>query len=97
MEFEIFKIPRPDLVIYLEVPIEFSQKLMAEEKSEKKKYQKGKKDLHEADANHLLNAKKSALKMIEEKNNWIKIDCIKKENCKVWKILENWFGKNLIL
>lgn len=78
LEFEVFKIPRPDVIIYLEVPLDFSKKLMAKEKGEKKKYRKGKKDLHEGDEEHLLNAKKSALKLIREKNNWIKIDCMKK-------------------
>lgn len=95
MEFEIFKIPRPDLVIYLEMPIKFSQKLIAKEKGEKKKYQKGKKDLHETDVNHLLNAEKSALKIIKEKNNWIKIDCVKKGRLQSVEEIEELVWKEL--
>lgn len=80
MEFEIFKIPRPDAIIYLDVPLSISRKLMQkEDKNEKKRYQNGKKDLHETDPTHLLNAKKSAIKLIKKQNNWVKIDCTKNE------------------
>ncbi len=78
MEYNVFKIPRPDVIIYLDVPLNISRELMAnEDKSSKKSYLKGKKDLHESDPAHLLNAKKSAIKLIKKQNNWIKIDCVK--------------------
>ena len=78
MEFEVFRIPRPDRIIYLDVPLDFSQRLIAKEGGKKKVYQKGKKDLHENNQKHLLDAKKSALKMVRERNNWTRIDCTKK-------------------
>ena len=78
MEFQVFKIPKPDLIIYLDVPLDKVRELMRkEDKSVKKSYQKGKTDMHETDQEHLENAKKSAIKMIEENNNWIRINCIK--------------------
>ena len=80
MEFDVLKIPRPDLIIYLDVPIKKVRELMSkEDKSLKKSYQKGKKDLHETDPTHLENAKKSAIKMIKENNNWIRINCVRKD------------------
>jgi len=78
MEYGIFGIPRPNVIVYLDVPLEVTRKLMEKEnKDKKKRYQKGKKDAHESDPRHLERAKKSAMKMIKEKNNWIKIDCTK--------------------
>jgi dTMP kinase len=79
LEFKVFKIPRPDLIIYLDVPLEIIRKLMRkEDKSLKKSYQKGKRDMHETDPKHLENAKKSAIKMIKDNNNWLRISCVKK-------------------
>jgi len=78
MEFGVFKIPRPDLIIYLDVPLEQVKKLMEkEDKNVKKSHQHGKKDMHETDPKHLENARKSAIKMIKENNNWTRINCVK--------------------
>lgn len=78
MEFEVFKIPRPDLIIYLNIPLDITQKLLInKEKSRKKRYLKGKKDLHENNKNHLENAKRSALDLVKRFNNWVQIDCAK--------------------
>jgi dTMP kinase len=37
-----------------------------------------KKDVHESDHKHLENARKSAIKLVSELNNFIKIDCVSK-------------------
>lgn len=76
MEFDVFKIPKPDLVIYLDVPFKIIQRLLLnEDKTKKKRYLKGKRDSHESNLAHLENAKRSALDMVEKFNNWIRIDC----------------------
>lgn len=78
MEFIIFKIPHPDSIIYLDMPLEISQKLLKEKSAQKKKtYLNGEKDIHENDLKHLANAKNSAIKLVKKSNNWIKIDCAK--------------------
>lgn len=78
MEFRIFKIPRPDAIIYLDMPLEISQNLLKEKAAQdKKKYLKGEKDIHESDKRHLEDAKASAVKIIKSSNNWIKINCAK--------------------
>lgn len=77
LEFGIFKIPRPDLIVYLDVPVEVSRQLMAGKVFKKKQYQKGKKDLHESDETHLRDAQKNALELVKKMNNWVKIDCVK--------------------
>ncbi len=82
MEFEVFKIPRPDVVFYLEVPIKVTQHLVEiRNKTEKARaYLKGKKDLVENDLVYLEKSRKSALKLIKELNNFIKISCVKGMN-----------------
>lgn len=51
MEFEMFKIPRPDLSLVLRVPAEVAQKLV--DKKESRDYTDKKRDIHEADISHL--------------------------------------------
>lgn len=81
MEFDIFKIPRPDAIIYLNMPLSFSLKLLEEKSAkEKKRYLHGKKDAHESDLKHLQNAKRSALNLVKESSNWIDVKCVVNDN-----------------
>ena len=82
MEYEVFKIPRPDITLYLSLPINIILKLLKKRDSSKMKraYLKKKKDVHEADVNFLINSRKSALKLVKEIPNFIKIECSQKEN-----------------
>lgn len=73
LEFEIFQIPKPDEIIFLYVPPEVGQKLV-DQKSERE-YTKGmKRDIHEADINHLKDASE-AYKYVADKFNWKTINC----------------------
>ncbi len=69
-EYNKLSIPKPDLVIYLDVEPEVSQKLML------KRYggDNDKKDLHEKNLAFLLECRKSAL-YAAEKCGWIVINC----------------------
>lgn len=79
MEFKVLKIPKPKAIIYLEVPLKFSLNLLKNSSANgRKKYLNGKKDIHENDLDHLENAKKSAIKLVQGNNNWVKIDCVEK-------------------
>ena len=81
MEYEVFKIPRPNVVFYLEVPIKVTQKLMQErDLKNKRQYLKKTGDVHENDLVFLENSRRSALKLIKELNNFIKISCVKGMN-----------------
>lgn len=76
LEYGIFKIPRPRAIIYLDMPIDISQKLLKTKSAKKKKtYLKGKKDIHENDLKHLSDAKNSAIELVKKNNNWIRIEC----------------------
>ncbi len=80
MEYEIFKIPIPDLIIYLSMPLKHTMKLLKnKDANEKKAYLNGKKDAHESDPKHLQNAKKSAMNLVKKENEWVNLNCIKDE------------------
>ncbi len=47
-EYEYFKIPRPDISLFLDVPISFTERQLREERSgHERHYLKGKRDIHE--------------------------------------------------
>jgi len=77
MEYEVFGIPRPDVTLYLDLPTKIVLQLLKDRESSRMKraYLKKKKDVHEADVNFLINSRKSALKLVKEVPNFIKINC----------------------
>lgn len=79
MEFKVFKIPKPDAIIFLDVPINISKILLKNraEKNAKKNPYKTYKDLAEENEDHLQESRESALKMVKSTNNWYKVDCTK--------------------
>ena len=76
-EFNLYKIPEPDCVVFLDVPIEFSKKLMDNRKN--KFTGEDKKDIHEGDIEYLTRSYNNALH-IADKYDWKKINCIEKED-----------------
>ena len=80
MEYEVFGIPRPDLTLYLSLPIDIVVELLDKRggSTMKREYLKRGKDVHEADVNFLINSRKSALKLVKEVPNFIKIECSEK-------------------
>ncbi len=71
-EFGKLKLPKPDLVIFLDVPVEVSKKL-ADSRGEFKSGNK--KDILEQDLSHLTKAY-NAGKYVANKFNWAQIPCI---------------------
>lgn len=80
MEYEVFKIPKPDITFYLSLPIEIVFKLLKHRDSSqmKRKYLKKKKDVHENDTEFMKNSIKSALWLAKTQKNWVKINCSEK-------------------
>lgn len=79
LEYEQFKIPRPDLVVYLDVPVNISLKLSLKSANKKKSYAKGQKqDTHEKDAELLEKVRKNALEFLTKlyKDSWRTIRCV---------------------
>ena len=80
MEYGVFKIPKPSLVIYLSVPLDISLKMMKERnKNSKRNYVGNKKDVHEVDQDFQKNSRASALWLSNYLKNFIKIDCADKK------------------
>ena len=76
MEYKVFKIPRPDAVFYLNLPIKVVLRLIETRNAENtRKYLGKKKDVHELDVDFLKNSQKSALWLAEREKNWKKIEC----------------------
>ena len=76
LEFEVFKMPKPDLVFYLEVPLQVSQKLLQNgDAQEQKSYQGDKSDQSETNIAHQESARRSAVEIAKDYNNWLKIEC----------------------
>lgn len=82
MEYSIFKIPRPDLVIYLDVPFEVSKVWLQKKVAMRKKtYLKGRKDVAEDNLIHLKNSRESALLLAKQNKNWQKVTCCRGSVC----------------
>ena len=79
MEYGVFGIPRPDVTFYLSLPIGVVLELIETRSSSKmqREYLKRGKDVHERDVNFLINSRKSAMKLVKEVPNFIKIECAK--------------------
>ena len=72
LEYEKVGIPKPDLVIYLNVPVEASQKLLSDRYSGDEE----KKDIHEKDTEY-LSACRRAASFVAEKSGWTVVECYK--------------------
>ena len=72
LEYNIFNIPKEDLTIFLYVPPEIGQKLV--DKKDRRQYTDKKRDIHEADINHLKDASE-AFMFVAKKDNWVVINC----------------------
>ncbi len=75
LEYNKVAIPKPDKVIFLDMPIEVSQKLM----SGRYKGDESKKDIHESDTAYLEQCRKAAM-FTAEYSGWTIIPCAKDGN-----------------
>lgn len=73
LEFEMYKIPVPDLVFFLDVPPEVTMEMTKERKN--KITGENKKDIHEADFKHLETSYQNA-HYVADKYGWTKISCV---------------------
>jgi dTMP kinase len=88
MEFENFQIPRADLVVYLDVPIEIGQKLVENRGN--------KKDIHETDIEYLKKTRQQYCLLCRQNKHWRKIECTQKNNIlsreeiaeKIWQVVK---------
>ena len=80
MEYGVFKIPKPDVVFYLNLPMNIITRLIKERnKNSTRTYLGAKKDLVEKDKKYMTNSNKSALWLAKTQKNWVKIECAKRD------------------
>lgn len=78
LEYQVFGIPKPSLVLFLYVPLVFAQILIA--KKNKRSYLNGKsKDQYERNTNYLQKVENMYLAMVKNNKSWVKIDCVENE------------------
>jgi len=75
-EFNLYGLPVPTEVFFLNMPTEYAEKLM--ENRANKITNEAKKDIHESDRNHLIDAYNEACKLVN-KYNWHEVKCVKDE------------------
>ena len=73
-EFNLYKLPIPTEVFFLNMPVEKSIELM--ENRENKFTHEEKKDIHEANKEHLIDSYNAACQVAKE-YNWYEIKCVK--------------------
>ncbi len=97
LEFNKFKLPVPDCVIFLKMPPEISNELMNKRRLKKK----NNKDIHELDYDYQLKSYKTAC-WLAEKYNWKIVNCAEKGKLKsieiihqqIYKIVKKIIGQN---
>ena len=78
MEYKVFKIPKPDVVFYLRVPMSIILKLIKERNKKNRRTYLGKrKDIVEGNIPYLTNSNKTALWLAKTQKSWTKIECTK--------------------
>ena len=75
-EFNLYKLPIPTKVFFLNMPPKYAFKLM--ENRENKFTHEAKKDIHENDKNHIIDSYNAALS-VAKKYKWVEIECVKNE------------------
>jgi dTMP kinase len=76
LEYVQYGLPKPNVVLFLHVPTEFSQKLV--DMKNKRDYTDKKRDSHESDKEYLQRTI-NVYKELSIRNNWIIIDCVKND------------------
>lgn len=106
LEYEIFGIPKPDLNIILHVPAEVAQSMVDKKDESARQYVNGKKrDLHEADLNHLKNAEQVYIEIAKLFPNTKLVECMQDDSLmtpeqihnKVWELVRRIALKGLIV
>ena len=76
LEFNLYGLPIPTKSIFLNMPPDYSMKLM--ENRENKFTHEQAKDIHERDKNHIIDAYNAACDLVD-KYDWYEVKCVKNE------------------
>lgn len=73
IEYGVFGLPRPDIVIFLDIPVPFAQKLIAQKPA--RSYTAKAADLHEADSAYLTQTALVYRQLAEHDKSWQVVAC----------------------
>lgn len=85
-EFNFYGLPVPTQVIFLNMPTEYAEQLM--KNRENKITHESKKDIHENNKQHLIDAYNEACKL-SKKFNWIEVKCVKDNQIRTIEDISN--------
>lgn len=74
LEYEEEKIPKENIVLLLDMPVNHALTLINNQSS--KEYLNGKKDIHEESIAHLTETKEEYYELCEANAHWVRIDCV---------------------
>lgn len=74
MEYEVLGLPRPDLTVFLHVPWRIAQALVGQ-KGEREYLRGARRDIHEADPDHLARSEAAYLEQAQAHTDWATIEC----------------------
>ncbi|MFP4047499.1 MAG: dTMP kinase [Bacteroidales bacterium] len=81
LEYQYHKIPRPDISLFLDVPIEFIRNNLTKKRSgEDREYLQGKEDIHEKNISFQEKVRKIYLKEVNKEKDFYLIDCYDETN-----------------
>jgi len=77
LEYLVYRLPEPDIQIYLNIPFSLSKKMVAQKST--RNYTENTHDIHEENENYLKKVSEM-YDFISKNKNWLKIDCFKKND-----------------
>lgn len=73
VEYGVYRLPRPDLVFWLDLPVSDAVTLIARKPA--RQYTNRKSDLHEADVGYLENTRQAYATIAGRDAAWVRVDC----------------------
>ena len=76
LEYNIYNIPKPDVNLFLDVPISFVDKKLKENREgDDREYLQGKSDIHEANIQFQIDVRELYLQQTVLDNNFVRVEC----------------------
>jgi dTMP kinase len=81
LEYNYYKIPRPDIQLFLDVPFDFTEKKLKDPRQgEDRRYLNGQTDIHEQNLDFQKEVRKVYLEIAAEDSQFFRIDCSDEQN-----------------
>jgi len=76
LEYQVYNLPKEDLLIYLSIPPKMGQELVLHKGKRKYIGNKNKHDIHEENLDYLKRVEEIYLRLVDRFDHWLKIDCL---------------------